>query len=206
MLSKIVSIAKREDLQEKTGLTERQMQLLFFLTLNPEQEFTFGDLQRQIEDELKIYFNDSTLSRSLAKLEEKQIIIWDRAEKLQKDIQSKIRLNNEDIGNKLDIQNQIQQILSEFEQIKQNAETMSEKEITCELIELAKNQAGASLYLRLLYAQGTFDEEQTNLLWILNNIFSEAKQDKYIEAIKMRGKKSIIEVLHHFLNSGIKIE
>jgi hypothetical protein len=61
-------------------------------------------------------------------------------------------------------------------------------------------QAGASLYLRLLFAQGTFNEEEANTLWILNNIFSEAKQDMYIEAVKERGKKSIVEVLHHFLN------
>jgi len=37
MLSKLVSIAKSEDLQELTGLNEKQLQIIFFLLFNQEK-------------------------------------------------------------------------------------------------------------------------------------------------------------------------
>lgn len=84
MLSKLVEIAKRDDIQEITGLTTKQMQLLFFLLFSSEDEFSFGQLRKQLDRVLKISFNEKTLSRSLGKLEEKQVITWVRADKFQR--------------------------------------------------------------------------------------------------------------------------
>jgi hypothetical protein len=83
---------------------------------------------------------------------------------------------------------------------------MCEKCITYELIEIAKKQAGASLYLNLLYAKGTFDEAQTAIGLILNQTFNDSIQDVYIEEIKGRNVKSMRDVLHYFINSGLDKE
>ena len=206
MLSKLVEIAEREDLQEILGLTKRQMQLLFFLLFNPEQEFSFGKLKKALESELKIDFNDNTLSRSLSKLEEKQVITWIRAEKFQRNENSTIRLNDVGYGDILGVQKQVRAMLREYEGIMREAKSLSEEEITFELIEIAKKQAGASLYLRLLHAKGTFDEGQTAIGLILTQTFFDSIQDLYIEEIRGRDEKSMRDVLHYFINSGIKIE
>jgi len=205
MLSKLVSIAKREDFQDLTGLTEKQIQLLFFLLFSDKQEFTYGQLKKSIKSTLNISFNDKTLSRSLSKLEEKQIITWIRAEKFQRNESSTIFLNEIKTGEKIGIQKQAREMLREFENVKNNAKIMSEKDITNELIELAKNQAGASLYLRLLHIKGTFDEIQTSFGLILSQIFFESNQELYINEIKGRDEKSMNAVLEYFLNSGIEI-
>jgi len=86
------------------------------------------------------------------------------------------------------------------------AKGMSEKAITDALIEAAKNQAGASLYLRLLHAKGTFDDEQTSFGLIITQVFFDSIQDVYIEEIRRRDSKSMIDVLEYFLNSGIEIK
>jgi hypothetical protein len=204
MLSKLASIAKREDLQLVTGLTERQMQLLFFLLFSPEEEYSYGKLKKQIKYELKISFNDKTLSRSLSKLEEKQVITWIRAEKFQRNESSTIRLNEVGSGEKLGVQKQAREMLREYESVKRKAKSMSEKDITSELIEIAKKQAGASLFLRLRHAQGTFDEEQTGVGLMLSQVFFDSIQDLYIDEIKGRDMKSMRNVLDYFLNSGIE--
>jgi len=206
MLSKLVEIAKRGDLQEITGLTTRQMQLLFFLLFSSEDEFSFGQLRKQIDRVLKISFNEKTLSRSLGKLEEKQVITWIRADKFQRNESSTIRLNELGSGDKLGVQRQTREMFREYESLMQSAKRMSEKAITDALIEAAKNQAGASLYLRLLHARNTFDEEKTAFGLILNQVFYDSIQDVYIEEIRGRDAKSMRDVLHYFLNSGIEID
>lgn len=206
MLSKLVSIAQEEDLQEVTGLTEKQLQLLFFLIFSPDYEFSFLELKRKIFNELKISFSDRTLSRSLEKLEERQLVTWERAKKLRYDKRSKIKLNGVDIEQKLGMQKQVEKVYNEFEKVKQKAQDMSEEQICIELIEIAKKQAGASLYLKLLEAQGVFDEKQASIGYYLNYVFSEVTQNLYIDVAVDRGKKSLIELTHHFLNSRIEVD
>ena len=60
--------------------------------------------------------------------------------------------------------------------------------------------------LDLLSAKGYVDEEQTAIVLILNQVFSDSIQDVYIEEIKGRDAKSMRDVLEYFLNSGIEIE
>jgi len=202
MLSKLVSISQEEDLQEVTELTEKQLQLLFFLLFSPDYEYSFLELKRKIYDELSLSFSDRTLSRSLEKLEERQLVTWERAKKLRYDKRSKIKLNGLDMEKKLGIQKQVEKVYSEFEKVKEEAQDMNEEDICFELIEIAKKQAGASLYLKLLEAQGVFDEEQASIGYYLNYVFSEITQNLYLDIIIERGTKSVIEVTHYFLNSG----
>jgi len=84
--------------------------------------------------------------------------------------------------------------------------TMIEKDITDALIDAAKDQAGASLYLRLLHARGTFDEAETSLGLIIGQVFYDSIQEVYIDEIKRLDGKPIRDVLEYFINSGIEIE
>ena len=201
MLSKFVEIAQRENLHKLTGLTTKEMQLFFFLLISPDEEFSTGNLQKQIEAKLKIRFNFTTLSRCLKKLENYRIITWIRPEKFHRHEHSSIWLNNMGIDI-LGVKSQVQEMLAIFENIENKVKFMKEKEITDELIELAKENAGATLYLRLLLARGTFDEEQANLGLIIQQVYTESRQDAYIEEVKRRGDKSMNDVLEYFKNYG----
>ena len=201
MLSKFVEIAQRENLHKLTGLTTKEMQLFFFLLISPDEEFSTGNLIKQIEAKLKIRFNFTTLSRCLKKLENYRIITWIRPEKFHRHEHSSIWLNNMGIDI-LGVKSQVQEMLAIFENIENKVKFMKEKEITDELIELAKENAGATLYLRLLLARGTFDEEQANLGLIIQQVYTESRQDAYIEEVKRRGDKSMNDVLEYFKNYG----
>ena len=72
----------------------------------------------------------------------------------------------------------------EFEKVAKKAESMNEGELAYELIEIAKNQVGTFLYLKLLHLQGVFDESQTTLGLTLNYMFSELTQNVYLEVVK----------------------
>jgi len=94
---------------------------------------------------------------------------------------------------------------NEIVKVTNNAQIMSEKEITDELINIVKDQAGGSLFLKFWLAQGVINETQFSIAYMWYNLLSEKKQDLYIEVIKERGKKSIEDVMHYFLQSGIEI-
>lgn len=206
MLDKLVSIAKSEDLQELTELNEKQLQIIFFLLFNQEKEFSFGELKRRIFNDLSISFTDSTLSRNLKKLEKRQLITWERAKKLRYDQRSKITFIIDDIEQKLEVQRQIEKAYLEFEKVRKEAQSMNEKDTAYELIDIIKKQAGASLYLRLLLAQDILNETQFSIGFLWINLFYEKIQELYIEVAKERGKKSVEDVTHYFLQSGTETE
>lgn len=205
MLDKLIEIAKNVDLQDITGLTDKQIQLTFFLIYTEGMEFSFGELKRGLND-LSLSFTDSTLSRNLKKLEEKQVIVWDRAEKLRFDRRSKIRLKMEGLDRKLGLQKEVEKMYYEFVKAINDAKELDEQAITDELIKIAKDQAGGSLFLKFWWAQGVIDDSQFGLFYMWFNMFCEKKQDIYMEVIKERGKKSLENVMHFFLQSGIKID
>jgi len=162
-------------------------------------------LKRRLYSDLSISFTDSTLSRNLKKLEKRQLITWERAKKLRYDQRSKIRFIVDDIEQKLEVQKQVEKMYNEIVKVTNNAQIMSEKEITDELINIVKDQAGGSLFLKFWLAQGVINETQFSIAYMWYNLLSEKKQDLYIEVIKERGKKSIEDVMHYFLQSGIEI-
>ena len=181
------------------------MQVVHYLTINQDKEYSFRALKRGLKKH-GYSFTDSTLSRSLKVLSERDVITWDRAPDLQYDKKSSIKLKLENIDRKLNIVELVKVGFSEVFEVQASVEDMSEEAIAYKLIDVAKEQAGGSIYVKLRYAQGAFSEDQLNTLLDLNKQRSDLIQEVCIEEVKWRGKKSVSDVIHHFLQSGIEVE
>jgi len=195
MLNSLISIAQSEDIQEITGLNEKQIQIIFFLIFDPDKEHSFIKLRKSLSD-FGFSFTDPTLSRNLKVLEEKHLIIWDRAPNLRYDKRSEIKLIVEDIEHRIEMRKQIEKALTQLDKAKKDAQYMNEKEIFEQLVEYSKLQSSASLYLQLLHVNETITEDMFNVGYAWINLFCAFMINIYIEEIKNRGKKSITEILH----------
>jgi len=55
-------------------------------------------------------------------------------------------------------------------------------------------------------AQDVLNETQFGIGFLWINLFYEKIQEQYIEVAKERGKKSVIDIAHYFLQSGLEVD
>lgn len=189
MLSELLSIAKKLDVQEITGLDERCMQILFFLLLNIDREFNHNQLRNELNN-VRLSFHEPTYSRHLDHLEERRLI------KRTRNHTTTIKLNIDNLDQKLKVKKAIQMSMDKLNEVRNNLKSFTPSEIFDELKKNYIEKGSASLLIKLRYINNSIPENEFHIGYLWINLLYEFLIDIYIDEIKVRGQKTITEILN----------
>jgi len=177
------------DIQEYLDLDERCIQILIFLLLHLDTNFTHNLLKRRLND-FGFNFQEPTYSRHLNHLEEKGVI-----ERIRNHTTT-IRLNLESLDEKIRAEKAVSISIELFDRVKKGIKEYSVEEIFEDLKKLYIEKGSASLALKLghMSKKLSLKELQVGYTWI--NIIYEYVIDMYLEEVERKGLEAIAELTY----------
>ena len=196
MLSDLISILQKVDLEEVTDLDDKCIRILFYLLVNSEKTFNHNQLNRKLND-FGFYIPEPTFSRHLDHLEEKEYIIRDRGNRTD------ISLNVTSIESKTKLMNAVDLTFKLFEQYKEDEASDLENDELFRILKqycMEKVSCQFLLKLKLINKSVPENEFQGSYLWC--TMLYDFLIESYLDIVRERGDQTIIELLDMYYKDG----
>ena len=189
MLSDLLSILEKVDLEDVTGLDDKCIQIMFFLLVNPETVYNHNQLLKEV-NKFGFSMSGPTFTDHLDHLEEAEYIVRDRFAD-----RTDIYVNVTDLESKKKLMAAVDLTLDLSRQYKEEASDFDTRELF-EIMKLYSMQKVSSQFLlRLKLVNGSVSEEQFNIRYTWSTLLYDFLLDSYLDDVLKRGDQTVIELL-----------